>query len=380
MDSYVNPLHGQRPAQSKPPAQSPSHTHTQTQAQTRINLEYPFESHDEFESACKGFINKYDQQTEKALGERGGPVGAGAKLEGRTNGGWEWRESKNIPHQGYMYRRVIRWLDHNNDHSANIDNIDINSAVAPVSAPELGSYSDNRIESPTAQEKLEEAEAEEEEEEMMEEEEDVAIAPLLISASAQQQPRNSTSTGAEEESALAVRVGAEARAAALMRRVDVEQYIVHSKTYGTVMFCFRAWDKTGAPLPISQLLQLLFLRNTPGDSAFGQSSSKAGDTILLSPDSPFPLIQSTEHPSTGELVFSIHPCRISEAVAEILQVEVSGMWDRAIQYEGGLGELDKDKDKDMVEGEGEARAKWERVTWLQVFMMLTNKVVDLTYP
>lgn len=65
--------------------------------------------------------------------------------------------------------------------------------------------------------------------------------------------------------------------------------------------------------------------------------------------SPFPLVQSTEHPTTGELVFSVHPCRVRRAVEEVLTAE-------------GLGKG--------------ARASLE---WLEVWMAMTSRIADLTY-
>lgn len=113
----------------------------------------------------------------------------------------------------------------------------------------------------------------------------------------------------------------------------------------------------GAPLSISLLLKLNILRpsSPPQLLGFGDFGT-ALDTLMLSPEnlpgedtSPFPLVQSTEHPTTGELVFSVHPCRIGGAVEEILKTE-------------GLGKG--------------AQASLE---WLEVWMAMTSRIADLTY-
>lgn len=156
-------------------------------------------------------------------------------------------------------------------------------------------------------------------------------------------------------------------------KVEIEQYIVYSRTYRVPMYCFRAWDEgkrdflrlmvylriilAGAPLSISLLLKLNILRppSSPQPLGFGDYGA-ALDTIMLPPESlpgedtsPFPLVQSTEHPTTGELVFSVHPCRVRGAVEEVLKAE-------------GLGKG--------------ARASLE---WLEVWMAMTSRIADLTY-
>ncbi|OCF42687.1 hypothetical protein I317_03418 [Kwoniella heveanensis CBS 569] len=297
--------------------------------------------------------------------------------------------AQNAPHRGYMYRRVIRWLAIGDDGSSEKDQESNTSAFAGgTTTAQIGSGSGSGSHGVTtnAAEIVEVAHIEEEEE-MMEEEEDEATA-LLIPPN----PGSSTSSDSARIGAATASGSVPPKHNRRPKRVDVEQYIAHSKTYGTAMFCFRAWDETygeddtpsqahdlsnAAQVSIvPNLLQLSFLRHSPTSPP-----SSSTDSVLLSPDSPFPLIQSTEHPSTGDLVFSIHPCRISGAVAEILEVELDGMWDRsrAHDHDGGQGRLKPESEEEEEEREGD-KANWERVVWLQVFMMLTNKVVDLTYP
>ncbi|WVQ99988.1 hypothetical protein IAU59_007131 [Kwoniella sp. CBS 9459] len=300
------------------------------------------------------------------------------KAEGRTNTGWEWREYKNIPHSGYMYRRVIRWLDyslpdaqfepesqsHYEQRAALWGKDDRSGRVTGTIRGGGSGSSKSEVEE-------EEEQEQDEEEEMMEEEEDEATALLIP-------PQSASAQGLKPSTQITTAItdtvpGISPRSGRKRKRVDVEQYIVRSKTHGTAMFCFRAWDETGAPLPIAQLLQLSFLRTTPDIRPTNTPSPGmmmpgrgGGGGLSTDADFPFPLIQSREHPSTGELVFSINPSRISEAVAGILQVELGGMWERAVDN------VEEEEEKDKV--------VWEGFTWLQVFMMLTHEVVDLTYP
>ncbi|KAL0249860.1 hypothetical protein I308_103163 [Cryptococcus tetragattii IND107] len=245
---------------------------------------YP--EHESFEKACKALVDKYLTKEEEV-----GP--------GRTNKGWEWKEHKCVPHQGYLYRRIVRYVP---------------STLVGHPLSQTQSY-----------ESLDQTK---EDEEDLEEAEDSALLP-------QQQD-----------------VGRSTRV-----KIEIEQYIVYSRTYRVPMYCFRAWDEAGAPLSISLLLKLNILRppSSPQPLGFGDYGA-ALDTIMLPPESlpgedtsPFPLVQSTEHPTTGELVFSVHPCRVRGAVEEVLKAE-------------GLGKG--------------ARASLE---WLEVWMAMTSRIADLTY-
>ncbi|WWD19045.1 hypothetical protein CI109_103503 [Kwoniella shandongensis] len=254
-----------------------------------------FEDHEEFEKACKALIEKYEKVEEGELGA------------GRTNRGWEWKEHKWSPHQGYLYRKVTRHLDQ--------------PQPVPTSAQDLPTQGD---------------EDEEDEGAGLEEIEDESVALL--------RPLPSDSADSRGKKT----------------RVDIEQSIVFSRTYRVPMFCFRAWDETGAPLSVISLLKLNVLHPpSPAPSTTSpfqsQSNSTPSDTLLQDPSSPFPLLTSTEHPTTGELVFSIHPCKVSAAVDEIVHAE-------------GRTE------------ENGADEELAHLGWLESWMMLTNGVVDLTWP
>ncbi|OXG24908.1 hemolysin [Cryptococcus neoformans Ze90-1] len=246
---------------------------------------YP--DHESFETSCKALVNKYRLTKEGEVGP------------GRTNKGWEWKEHKFVPHQGYLYRRIVRYVP------STLVNYPLGQTELDQSANQTN-----------------------DDEEDLEDAEDSALLP--------QQQDVSRST----------RV-----------KIEIEQYIVYSKTYRVPMYCFRAWDEAGAPLSISLLLKLNILRpsSPPQLLGFGDFGT-ALDTLMLPPEnlpgedtSPFPLVQSTEHPTTGELVFSVHPCRIGGAVEEILKTE-------------GLGKG--------------AQASLE---WLEVWMAMTSRIADLTY-
>ena len=93
----------------------------------------------------------------------------------------------------------------------------------------------------------------------------------------------------------------------------------------------------------------------------GISPETRNDAILL-PNSPFPLLQQTEHPVTGEIVWSVHPCQVGPAVSEILAEDIGSV---GMEEETSQG-LDN-------EDEGVKRG----VRWLEVWMMLSNSIVDL---
>jgi hypothetical protein len=101
---------------------------------------------------------------------------------------------------------------------------------------------------------------------------------------------------------------------------------------------------------------------TDPSSAQIRLNSTRDDAIIL-PDSPFPLLQQTEHPITGEIVWSVHPCQVGPAVDEIINDDASTLGMPAL---GNTG----------VEGEMEGALR-RGVRWLEVWMMLSNSVVDL---
>lgn len=142
--------------------------------------------------ACKALVDKYCLTKEGEVGP------------GRTNKGWEWREhkvrhrqklckvvdvdgplSQFVAHQGYLYRRIVRY------------------APSTLFSYPLGqTHSDQSFNQTN------------EDEEDLEDAEDSALLP--------QQQDVSRST----------RV-----------KIEIEQYIVYSKTYRVPMYCFRAWDE-----------------------------------------------------------------------------------------------------------------------------------------
>ncbi|ODN82343.1 hemolysin [Cryptococcus wingfieldii CBS 7118] len=243
-----------------------------------------FPDHRAFEKACRAMVSKYQHMT-GTLGPQ------------RTNRGWQWKEHKWMPNQGYLYRHLTCY----------------------VSPSSLSSESQPLATDSTSERDLEE--------EDMEEADDTAL------------------LAGEDDKPV---------------KVDIEQHIVFSATYRVPMYCFRAWDETGAPLSIASLLKLNILHpDTPAAPLqFGEYGA-ALDTLMLPPDpsspmtdeqgqQPFPLVQSTEHPTTGQLVFSVHPCKVGGAVDEVLVAEC----------------------KDQC-GDGGPLA------WLEVWMMLTGRVADL---
>lgn len=123
---------------------------------------------------------------------------------GRTNKGWEWKEhkvshrqklykvidvyrslSQFVPHQGYLYRRIVRYVP------STLVNYPLGQTELDQSANQTN-----------------------DDEEDLEDAEDSALLP--------QQQDVSRST----------RV-----------KIEIEQYIVYSKTYRVPMYCFRAWDE-----------------------------------------------------------------------------------------------------------------------------------------
>jgi hypothetical protein len=102
------------------------------------------------------------------------------------------------------------------------------------------------------------------------------------------------------------------------------------------------------------------------------------------PGGAFPLLQQTEHPITGHMVWSVHPCEVRGAVAEIVRGEL------AAGREGERGAAGQDEDEDEDEDEGECDAARDgqdeteaddagmRMRWLEAWFMLSDSVVDLT--
>nr|XP_019006919.1 uncharacterized protein I203_00514 [Kwoniella mangroviensis CBS 8507]OCF70380.1 hypothetical protein I203_00514 [Kwoniella mangroviensis CBS 8507] len=248
----------------------------------------PFDSHQSFSRACSNFLQKYDDDS---LAPSANEDELKASVRKR-NRGWRWVEHR-IPNQGYLYRKLIKYI--------------------PYTLTPNSSTSRNEVE-----------EAVEEEEGL---EDDIPDQAVALPSSNTRDQRG--------------------------RRVDIEEYIVYSRTYGCPQFCFRAFDENGAPLTVPMLLSLNLLKGGAGGAI--NSTNPMDDTLMLDDSSPFPLLQSLEHPTTGELVLGIHPCRVSNAVTEI---------------------LDAEQPKESMEEEG----KEDELEWLECWLMLTNDIIDLSYP
>jgi len=86
---------------------------------------------------------------------------------------------------------------------------------------------------------------------------------------------------------------------------------------------------------------------------------------MIDPHSPFPLIQQCEHPSTGEVVWGIHPCQVGFAVEEIIAAEGGSSQDG---IKDGLGRAMED---------GNEQREKRGLKWLETWLMLSSGVVDL---
>ena len=151
-------------------------------------------------------------------------------------------------------------------------------------------------------------------------------------------------------------------------RVEVEYHIVYSGTYRVPMLCLQAWDDCacsvfsltgpgcsstslaldidGAPLSLVGLMSANLLR---AGAHVPTLDVEREDAIFVEHDSPFPLLQQTEHPTTGDIVWSVHPCHVSTAVMEVLCA-------------------------DSVIGTGAS----DNLRWLEAWMMISDGIVDLS--
>ncbi|WWD02555.1 hypothetical protein V865_000595 [Kwoniella europaea PYCC6329] len=245
----------------------------------------PFESHQSFSRACSNFLQKYDDNS-FAPSANEDELKTSVR---KRNRGWTWIEHRWVPNQGYLYRKLTKYIPYTLTPSPSASREEVEEAV--------------------------------EEEEGLED--DIPDQAVALPSSNTQDQRG--------------------------RRVDVEEYIVYSRTYGCPQFCFRAFDENGAPLTVPMLLSLNLLKGGAGGAT--NSTKPMDDTLMLDDSSPFPLLQSLEHPTTGELVLGIHPCRVSNAVQEIINAE---------------------EPKEGMKDDG--------LEWLECWLMLTNDIIDLSYP
>ncbi|ORX38545.1 hypothetical protein BD324DRAFT_621300 [Kockovaella imperatae] len=269
-----------------------------------------FETHEDFELAAKAFIERYKGH------------GSADPGPSRTNRGWRWQEhpKKGVRHHGYLCRRMTRYVEMINSSKFTHDN----------------DNEDHDDESPL--EGNDDSENEEEDE-------DPSEHRHLIRKTA-------GSTRSDRHDPPAVMTNKR-------EKIEIEQHIVYSRTYRVPQLLIRAWDSNGAPLSLTSLIATAILRPNaqiqPLPVGDNEDETRL-DVLLLDPHSPFPLIQQTEHPSTGQIAWGIHPCQIASAVDEVLEAEP------------------RSDTRPVSKQEQESRVKW-----LETWMMITSGVVDLAY-
>lgn len=123
-------------------------------------------------------------------------------------------------------------------------------------------------------------------------------------------------------------------------------HIVYSPTYRVPQMLVSAHSSgSGTPATLENLIALGMIR--PPASAI---SDKLGIAVELVPPAvdgaTFPLLSLTEHPVTGEMMWALHPCHLTEVVEEILATEVATC---------AVG-----------------------VRWLETWLMVVGSVVDLS--
>lgn len=99
------------------------------------------------------------------------------------------------------------------------------------------------------------------------------------------------------------------------------------------------------PLTLTELVEHVLRASPP-------TEAERADAIML-PGAPFPLLQQTEHPVTGDMVWSVHPCEVRAAVAEVVQSEMD----------------DESQSPDTTA---------LPVRWLEAWFMLSDSVVNLS--
>ena len=192
-------------------------------------------------------------------------------------------------------------------------------------------------------------------------------------------------------------------------KISVEHHITYSWTYHCPQLLNRAWNesesysssqvssetvsslnpqsrsynlsstlkeerliKDGSPLTLDDLLRFRILHHGAHLNPLSSTSDTAMDTttLFLDPHSPFPLLQQVDHPDNAQdqdregergAWWGVHPCRVSQAVSEVLEEE-----EEEEGVEGGGREDDT--------GEGRKGG----VRWLECWMMLSSGIVDLT--
>jgi hypothetical protein len=95
----------------------------------------------------------------------------------------------------------------------------------------------------------------------------------------------------------------------------------------------------GSVLSLTEIIHHRILQ----PASAGASESEPCSGFLPLADSEFPLVQQAEHPTTQQIMWSIHPCNVRQAVEAILP---------------------------------ETERSSER--WLETWLMLTSTLVDLS--
>lgn len=117
-----------------------------------------------------------------------------------------------------------------------------------------------------------------------------------------------------EESSLESVDNASAAATTLTGEVLCHQYVVLSPTFKVPTFYFSVHDFSGAPLTLTEVLQLPLFRRDAFEGAqvttFSVQQSSAS----------FPLLSFGDHPALDVHCWYLHPCGTSAAVEEILDV------------------------------------------------------------
>lgn len=133
----------------------------------------------------------------------------------------------------------------------------------------------------------------------------------------------------------------------------------------------------GAPLSLPLLIQHGLVRShRPAEQTLRATAEEPdtervrADAVFL-PDSPFPLLQQTEHPFTADIVWSVHPCQVGPAVDEILREDHLEPYTAQEEVRSVAGSGGHVSEGGLV-GDEERRVKW-----LETWMMLSNGIVAL---
>lgn len=361
-------------------------------------LAYPTQS--EFERAAKAFIDKYKD----VQGEEVGPS--------RTNRGWEWKESQHkvglsgkITKQrsgtdaqwtqggGYLYRKLTRHVRISRDEQDVLEaereetnqalEDDEDAVVATASEPTettslLPAQPARANGNGNGNGKLSKSQKKKKNKKNKQRQ-----TPTPPSGPQAQQPYGGQKGASSNGIGKAEHV----------EKIEVEHNIIYSKTYHVPQLLIRAWNSSesadalrdarliagGAPLSLNDLLKYRIVHS--GAHLPDADMPQRGDALMLDPHSPFPLLQQLDHPVTGEVVWSVHPCQVGQAVEEVLLAEREDASVTEGQQRGGKGQSEakgnKQKSAEQKMQEEES-VKERQLRWLETWMMLSSGVVDLT--